>query len=56
MAYTIEVALRSRKLDRVFVSTDGEEIARLAQKWGVEVVKRPAELASDTSPVDETCC
>jgi CMP-N-acetylneuraminic acid synthetase len=54
IAYTIEAALRARKLDRVFVSTEGEEIARVAQKWGAEVIKRPAELATDTSPIDES--
>ena len=54
IAYTIEAALKAKKLDRVFVSTDGEEIARVARRWGVEVVKRPAELASDTSPIDES--
>jgi len=54
MAYTIEAALRARNLDRVLVSTDGEEIARVARKWGVEVLNRPAELASDTSPIDES--
>jgi CMP-N-acetylneuraminic acid synthetase len=54
IAYTIEAALRARKLDRVFVSTDGEEIARVAQKWGAEFIKRPAELATDTSPIDES--
>jgi len=54
MAYTIEAALRAEKLDRVLVSTDGEEIARVARRWGAEVVKRPAELATDTSPIDES--
>jgi CMP-N-acetylneuraminic acid synthetase len=54
MAYTIEAALRAEKLDRIFVSTDSEEIAEVARKWDVEVVKRPAEFANETSPIDES--
>jgi CMP-N-acetylneuraminic acid synthetase len=54
MAYTIEAALRAEKLDRVIVSTDSEEISEVARKWDVEVVKRPAEFANETSPIDES--
>lgn len=51
IAWTIEAALRSSVLDRVIVSTDDEEIARVAKKWGAEVpFYRPAELSRDDSP------
>ena len=51
IAWTIETALRSPSLSRVIVSTDDEEIARVAQEWGAEVpFLRPAELARDDSP------
>lgn len=54
IAWTIEEALKSKKLDNVVVSTDDEEIADIAQKYGADVpFMRPAELAGDsTSGID----
>ena len=50
IAWTIEEAKKSQYLDRAIVSTDDEEIARVAQEWGGEVpFLRPAELAQDLS-------
>ena len=37
IAWTIEAALRSEIFSDVVVSTDGEEIASIAKKWGVKV-------------------
>jgi CMP-N-acetylneuraminic acid synthetase len=48
--YTIEQALSSTKIDKIFVSTDDQEIASISRGLGVYVIKRPPELASDTSP------
>lgn len=48
IAYSIEVALESGLFDRVIVSTDDEEIAQVARKYGAEVpFMRPKELADD---------
>ena len=50
VAYTIEAALKSKSIDHVILSTDDEEIAAVAKKYGAEVpFMRPAELASDTA-------
>lgn len=50
IAYTIKAALRAGLVSRVIVSTDSEEIAETARKYGAEVpFMRPAELASDTA-------
>lgn len=50
IAYAIEIALASSLIDRVFVSTDNDEIARTAQDYGAEIpFMRPAELSQDTS-------
>jgi CMP-N,N'-diacetyllegionaminic acid synthase len=47
IAYTIEQALVSVSIDRVFVSTDSEEIAAVARAYGAEVpFLRPADLAT----------
>lgn len=51
IAWTIKTALQSTALSRVIVSTDDEEIARVAQEWGAEApFQRPIELARDDSP------
>lgn len=51
IAWSIEAALKSRCLDRVIVSTDSEEIAETARKWGAEVpFLRPRKLASGSTP------
>lgn len=52
ISYTIDQALAAREVDRVILSTDGEAIADAARAAGVEVVMRPADLASDTATVD----
>jgi len=51
IAWTIEQAKASKYIDRVVVSTDDEEIAEVAKKYGAEVpFMRPKELARDDSP------
>ncbi|WP_157351402.1 pseudaminic acid cytidylyltransferase [Aliarcobacter butzleri] len=48
IAYSIEVALKSKLFDKVVVSTDDEEIARIAKEFGAEVpFLRPKELSDD---------
>lgn len=48
LAYTIGPALAAQRLTHVVVSTEDEEIARVARSLGAEVpFMRPAELASD---------
>ena len=51
VAWSIEHAKSVKRVDRVIVSTDSEEIARIAREYGAEVpFMRPAELATDDSP------
>jgi CMP-N,N'-diacetyllegionaminic acid synthase len=50
IAWTVEVAIASDSLDRLVISTDDPEIAKIGKKFGAEVpFLRPAELATDTS-------
>lgn len=53
IAYTLASAAQAKSLDRVVVSTDDAEIAEVAMSCGVEVVWRPAELATDRSKTGE---
>lgn len=51
IAWSIEAGLRSKYVDRVIASTDGEDIASVAGEYGADVpFLRPAELALDSSP------
>jgi N-acylneuraminate cytidylyltransferase len=51
IAYSIEQALATKRIERVIVSTDSDEIANIALEFGAEVpFLRPSELASDHSP------
>ncbi|MDR1917343.1 MAG: acylneuraminate cytidylyltransferase family protein [Synergistaceae bacterium] len=51
IAYSIDALRRSKYVDRIIVSTDSDDIARVARECGAETpFMRPAELASDTSP------
>lgn len=48
IAWSIEAAKASLLFDRIIVSTDDEEIADGARRWGAEVpFMRPAELSDD---------
>lgn len=47
IAWTIESAKASKKLDRFVVSTEDPEIAGISKKYGAEVIDRPIELATD---------
>jgi CMP-N-acetylneuraminic acid synthetase len=49
ISWTIERALESELLDKIYVSTEDKEIARISRKFGSEVLKRPPELAEDTT-------
>lgn len=50
IAYTIATARRCAFIDRLVVSTDSEEIAAVARRYGAEVpFLRPTELATHTA-------
>ena len=48
IAYSIEVAIKSKLFSKVIVSTDDEEIAKIARIYGADVpFLRPKELSDD---------
>ncbi len=53
IAYSIISAQKSKAISRIIVSTDGENIAEVALKYGAEVVFRPEELAQDKSSSED---
>lgn len=53
IAWTVEQARKCAAIERVIVSTDGDEIAEIAVTWGAEIpFRRPAELATDSTPTE----
>jgi CMP-N-acetylneuraminic acid synthetase/spore coat polysaccharide biosynthesis predicted glycosyltransferase SpsG len=49
--HSVRAARESGVVDRLVVSTDDEEIIRLSEQHGVEVLVRPGELARDESTI-----
>jgi CMP-N-acetylneuraminic acid synthetase len=50
VAYTVEAAKKSQFINRVIVSTDSIEIAKVAKEWGAEApFLRPEELSKSDS-------
>lgn len=48
--YSIKAALESKLIDRVILSTDSQEMAKIARRYGAEApFLRPAILATDTA-------
>ena len=51
LAYTAQAALAAKRVTRVVLSTEDEEIAAVGKKWGLDVpFLRPKELALDDTP------
>lgn len=52
IGWTIEAAKKAKRLTQVRVSTDNAEIKSLSEQFGVQVIDRPAEFATDTCAID----
>jgi CMP-N-acetylneuraminic acid synthetase len=50
ISYTLAAAKAAEKLDRIIVSTEDNEIAKVCKELGTEVLLRPKELAQDNTP------
>ena len=48
--YSIEVAFKTSGIDKVFVSTDDEHIAKVSRSLGAIIIDRPLDLAKNDSP------
>lgn len=53
IAYTIEAALKSQLFDRVLVSTDDDQIARISEEYGAWVPFKRSEYVDDYSTVSD---
>lgn len=53
MAYVIEAARAAEEVDEIYVSTDDEELAEIARRYGATPLPRPSSLADDRATLDE---
>jgi CMP-N,N'-diacetyllegionaminic acid synthase len=49
IAWTIEASLNSKYITKTVVSSDSEEILKIAKEYGADIIKRPGVLANDTA-------
>lgn len=49
IAYTIEASLKSKYITRTILSSEDDEILEIAKEYGSQTMKRPIELAQDTT-------
>ena len=49
LSYPIKAALKTKYIDNIYVSTDSEQIADVAFKYGAIVIERPNHLSTDKS-------
>ncbi|WP_417333253.1 cytidylyltransferase domain-containing protein [Halarcobacter sp.] len=54
IAYSIEAGLNSKYIDKLIVSSDDDEILSISKDYGAEIIKRPANLAEDTTTTFDT--
>ena len=55
ISYTIEAALKSKKIDNIFISTNDKRIISIAKNYKLNIpFMRPDELATDNSPAIKT--
>ena len=54
ISWTIDIAIKTKIIDRVIVSTDNKKIKQFAENIGCEVYNRPVYLSTDTSLVIDT--
>lgn len=50
LAHSVMMSKALTEIDEVFVSTDDQEIAEVASKYGANVIERPLKLATDDAP------
>ncbi len=55
LAYPILASRASGLFSHIYVSTEDRVIAKIARKYGAEVIERPPEIAQDSSTVAQVC-
>jgi CMP-N-acetylneuraminic acid synthetase len=48
IVYPIRASIESDSIDKIFISTDGDVIAKIGKEMGCEIIHRPEDLCGDT--------
>jgi len=49
IAHSVEIAQNIDVIEKIFISTEDENISRIASAYGVDIIQRPKSLAQDDS-------
>ena len=49
IAYPIQAAQKSTYVSEIYISTDDQEIAEIAKKYGAKIIQRPTKYATDNA-------
>ena len=52
VAHSIDYARQSQYADKIYVSTDDDEIANISRKNGADIIKRPLFISGDKEPTE----
>ena len=53
ISYSIAAAKQSSKyIDEIYVSTDGDKIAKISRDFGAKIIKRPKKISDDKTHAD----
>ena len=52
LQYAIDYSKQSKRISKIYVSTDDDQIAHISKTAGAKIIKRPSELATDTSTTE----
>ncbi|MCB1021885.1 MAG: NTP transferase domain-containing protein [Acidobacteria bacterium] len=53
MEYPLMAARDAKRIDKIYLSTDDEEMAEVARRYGATIIERPPELAGPTAQYPE---
>jgi len=53
MSYPLLAAKNCKYVDKIFVSTDSDQIKRVAKRYKAEIINRPKKLATSNSTVED---
>jgi len=54
IAYTIKSGQKSKYIDKVIVTSDDNEILKISENYGADIIKRPKFLSTDTATTVDT--
>jgi CMP-N-acetylneuraminic acid synthetase len=54
LSYILKEAVKTDMLTKVVFTTEDDKVAKIAKKYGAEIIKRPLELGKPNTPIEPT--